>query len=248
MSHKVTRRRFIATGLAAGAALGVGGWYYLNRSPSATFKPGPLPSKRISSSRAPRVIVISIDSLDPRYLYLNQHGDPPGRSGDWLMPNVRRFLEEGVWFEHARCHMPAVTDPNHLNVVSGGSSAQSGLYSVSLQLFDWHEDGRPNIVSPSLSWTRDGEGRPVDTLFSAWKRKWPVSKTFYVSGKEWVARMFDSPGSGVDMIIGGSSFPAYSEPPPKGYRFYDPPGDKNAAVDYETLDQRIFSRYALVHV
>ena len=244
MSSKVTRRRFIATGLAAGAALGFGGWYYLNRPGTAAFKPGPLPSNKISSSKAPRVIVISIDSLDPRYLNLNHLGEPDGRNGDWLMPNVRHFLERGVWFENARCHMPAVTDPNHLNVVSGGSSAQSGLYSVSMQLFDWHADGRPNIVSPSLAWVRDDKGRPVDTIFSAWKRKWPGSKTFYVSGKEWVARMFDSPGSGADMIIGGSRFPSYVEPPPKGYRFYDPPGDTNAASDYETEDQRVFSRVA----
>jgi hypothetical protein len=164
-----------------------------------------------------------------------------GRDGDWLMPNVRRFLGDAVWFENARCHMPAVTDPNHLNVVSGGSTAQSGLYSVSLQLFDWRDDGRPNIIAPSLAWVRDGEGRPVDTMFSAWKRKWPGSRTFYVSGKEWVARMFDSPGSGVDIIIGGGRFPSYVEPPPRGYRFYDPPGDADADSDFETRDQRIFS-------
>jgi len=228
-------------GLAAGAALGFGGWYLLKRPAAATFKPGPPPSQKISLSKAPRVIVVSIDALDPRYLYLNKNGGPGGKDGDWLMPHVRRFLEEGVWFENARCHMPALTDPNHLNVLSGGSSAQSGICSVSLQLFDWQEDGRPNIVGPSLSWARDDEGRPVDTIFSAWKRKWPASKTFYLSGKEWVGRMFDSPGSGVDIIIGGSRFPSYIEPPPRGYRFYDPPGDADAAADYETGDQRIFS-------
>jgi hypothetical protein len=111
-------------------------------------------------------------------------------------------------------------------------------------LYDWREDGRPNLVSPSLAWARDDLGRPVDTLFSAWKRKWPGSKTFYVSGKEWVARMFDVPGSGVDLIIGGARFPAYIDPPPKGYRFYDPPTDADAAGDFETRDQRLFSRIA----
>jgi len=128
-----------------------------------TFKPGPPPSQKISPSKAPRVIIVSIDALDPRYLYLNKSGEPGGLDGNWLMPNIRRFLAEGVWFENARCHMPAVTDPNHLNVLSGGSSAQSGICSVSLQLFDWQKDGRPNIVRPSLSWARDDEGRPVDT-------------------------------------------------------------------------------------
>lgn len=199
---------------------------------------------KIGPSKAPRVIIISIDSLDPRYLYLNGAGGRGGEDGDWLMPNVRRFLDEGAWFEDARCHMPAITDPNHLNVVSGGSAAHSGLWSVSLQLYDWEDDGRPKIVSPNLSWTRDDKGRPVDTLFSAWKRKLPGSRTFYVSGKEWVARMFDSPGAGVDIIIGGSRFPGYVDPPPKGYKFYDPPGDADAAADYETMDQRVFSRVA----
>ena len=223
MTDKMSRRKFLKTGLAAGTALGLGGGIYLlGETESPSFQPGPLPSKRMGPSRAPRLVIVSLDSLDPRYLYLDARGGQGGRSGDWLTPNVRRFLDEGVWFRDARCHMPAVTDPNHLNVLSGGSSAQCGVWSVSLQLFDWLEDGRPRIVQPSLSWARDDEGRPVDTLFSAWKRKWPGSRTCYISGKEWVARMFDVPGSGVDMIIGGSSFPSYLDPPPKGYRFYDP--------------------------
>jgi hypothetical protein len=242
MARHVTRRKFIKAGLAAGAALGLGGWHVLRRPEAPAFDPGPPPSSKISVSRAPRAILISIDSLDPRYLYLDRKGETG--DGDWLMPNIRRFLEQGAWFENARCHMPAITDPNHLNVLSGGSTAQSGLYSVSLQMFDWQADGRPRIVSPSLSWARDDQGRPLDTLFAAWKRKWPGSKTFYVSGKEWVARMFDTPGSGVDMIIGGSRFPAYVEPPPEGYRFYDPPGDEDAAADWETSDQVMFSRVA----
>jgi hypothetical protein len=242
MSAKITRRRFIKTGLAAGAAVGLGGLYVLRNPGPPDFEPGPPPSQTMNPSSAPRVILISIDSLDPRYLYLDSRGRRGGRSGDWLMPNVRRFLDEGVWFENSRCHMPALTDPNHLNVVSGGSTAQSGLYSVSLQLFDWHEDGRPNIVSPSLAWARDDQGRPVDTLFASWKRKYPGSKTFYVSGKEWVARMFETPDSGVDVIIGGSRYPSYCSPPPKGYRFYDPPGDEDAATDFETRVAKGVSR------
>jgi len=244
VSKKINRRKFIAGSLAAGTLIGLGGWRYLSRSDRPPFQPGPSPSLKVSASKSPRVIIISIDSLDPRYLYLNGRGEHGGKSGDWLTPNVRRFLDEGVWFENARCHMPAVTDPNHLNTVSGGSSGQSGLYSVSTQLFDWKEDGTPNMVTPSLSWVRDDKGREVDTLFAAWKRKWPDTKTFYVSGKEWVARMFNTPGSGVDFIIGGSTFPSYIDPPPKGYRFYDPPGDSDAGTDFETDAQKTFSRVA----
>ncbi|MBU2552496.1 MAG: twin-arginine translocation signal domain-containing protein, partial [Proteobacteria bacterium] len=63
MTGKISRRRFIKTGLAAGAALGLGGWYFLHGPDRPSFNPGPPPSKRIGSSKAPRVIVISIDSL-----------------------------------------------------------------------------------------------------------------------------------------------------------------------------------------
>jgi hypothetical protein len=160
------------------------------------------------------------------------------------MPNVRRFLAQGVWFEHARCHMPAITDPNHLNAVSGASIAQTGINSVSLQFFDWQEDGQARIVSPNLAMARDDQGRSVDTLFSAWKRKWPGSKTFYVSGKQWVAEMFDTPGSGVDIVMGGSRFPDYVDAPPSGYRFYDPPGDRDADASAESGAQKTFSRVA----
>lgn len=244
MGKYLTRRRFLKAGLAAGSTLGLGGWYVLRQSDPAKAIPGPSPSRKISGSKAPRVILVSIDSLDPRYLYLNTSGERNTGNEEWLMPNIRRFLENGAWFENARCHMPSITDPNHLNAVSGGCTSHSGIYSVSMQFFDWNKDGYANIVSPSLSFARDDNGRPVDTLFSAWKRKWPNSKTFYLSGKEWVAKMFDVLGSGVDMIIGGSRFPSYIDPPQKGYRFYDPPGDPDAATDYETKDQKIFSRVA----
>ena len=244
MKKNVTRRRFIVSGVSAGAALGLGGWYFLGGPEPPGNIPGPRPSQKVSASKAPRVIVISIDSLDPRYLYLDSHGNTGGRDGDWLMPNVRRFLDDGAWFKDTRCQMPAITDPNHLNAVAGGSIAQTGINCVSLQFFNWQEDGQAKIVSPHLSFARDDQGRPVDTLFSAWKRKWPQSRTFYISGKEWVARMFDHPGAGVDMIIGGSRFPSYVEPPPRGYRFFDPPGDIDRQTDYETPAQTSFSRVA----
>ena len=120
MAAKITRRRFIKYSILAGSALGVGpgGRLLLSENDPVPFTPAPPPSQRISGSKAPRVIFISVDSLDPRYLYLDSRGQAGGRDGDWLMPQVREFLEGGVWLEHARCHMPALTDPNHLN--SGG--------------------------------------------------------------------------------------------------------------------------------
>ncbi len=244
MAAKITRRRFIKYSILAGSALGVGlgGRLLLSENDPVPFTPAPPPSQRTSGSKAPRVIFISVDSLDPRYLYLNSLGQTGGRDGDWLMPQVRKFLEGGVWFEHTRCHMPAITDPNHLNALAGTSTAQTGLNSVSLQFFDWKEDGSANIVTPSLSFVRDDQGRPVDTLFSAWKRKWPSSRTFFSSGKEWVARMFDVPDSGVDIIMGGSRYPGYIDPPPKGYRFYDPPGNVNLENFRASSDQKTFSR------
>ena len=40
-----------------------------------------------------KLIIISIDSLDPKCLYLDAKGRAGGHPGNWLMPNVRAFLD-----------------------------------------------------------------------------------------------------------------------------------------------------------
>jgi predicted AlkP superfamily pyrophosphatase or phosphodiesterase len=186
-----------------------------------------------------------MDGLHPAYLGLNAVGDGPGADGDWLMPNVRRFLARAAWFTNAKDYLPSITDPNQLNAVTGSYGGQTGILGVGAQLMGWDESGL--IVAPtSLSFARDGLGRRVDTLFHAWKRVWPNSKTAYISGKAWVAEMFRGEGV-IDAIVTGRDHPCYL-PDPTPIDYPDPPTDPDARCDQESVLQRlnmatVFSRF-----
>ncbi|MCX5849564.1 MAG: alkaline phosphatase family protein [Deltaproteobacteria bacterium] len=186
-----------------------------------------------------KLVIISIDSLDPGYLYLNAKGNAGGRPGNWLMPNVRAFIDGGVWFQHTRDYLPSATDMNHLNALAGTSSRQTGVLMVTNQLFDWNADGTPNNVFSSLNWTRDDQGRPVDTLFKAWKRASPESTIMFVSGKEWIEHEFNTADSGIDLFLSGANHPDYISAPEKR-SFYNPPGMFPAVP---SLWQTIFCEY-----
>ena len=186
--------------------------------------------------RAPRrLIYIAIDALHPRYLELNSKGEPGGMDGDWLMPSVRAFLKRAVWYPEAKAYLPAATDMNHLNALAGTSTAQSGIIGVWAQPVGWDEKGKAVIRHSHLSMARDDKGRPVDTLFHAWKRRWPGSKTLFISGKGWMADMFRQPKreSGIDILVTGSDFPSYL-PAPRKESFADPLTDTDGACDPES--------------
>jgi arylsulfatase A-like enzyme len=262
MVEKLSRRSFIQRILQAGVAVGLPlSLVSLNR---CSDEQGAVKAKRgcekINSARLevgspvsargsihiPKVLLISIDSLPPEYLELNSRGERSGRVGNWLMPNIRQFLNMATWFQDARCYMPAATDMNHLNAIAGTSSAQTGVVGISLQPINWKTDGVVNLSPISLSWARDDRGRPVDTLFSAFKRRWTRSRTLYASGKPWVAGMFRTDGSGVDMFLTGSYHPRYIDPP-SGRNFYDPPGDIDGVSDPESFYQKRFCDRAYIH-
>jgi hypothetical protein len=154
------------------------------------------------------------------------------------MPNVRRFLDEAVLFADTRCYLPAATDMNHLNAIAGTSSAQTGIHSVSIQPYNWNPDGTIRLEHTSMSWARDDQGRPVDTLFNAWKRRWPDAGSFFVTGKYWVGEMLRAPGTDVDIIVTGGNYPGYITAP-EPYNFCDPPGDEDGRTDPESLFQVI---------
>jgi len=97
------------------------------------------------------------------------------------MPNINAFLKKSLWYKNARSFLPAATDMNHLNALAGTSSGQSGIISVWAQPTGWDENGDAVITRTSMSFARDDKGRPVDTLFMAWKRRWPESKTMLIT-------------------------------------------------------------------
>jgi len=185
------------------------------------------------------VLFISIDSLHPGYLDLNADGEAGGTDGDWLMPKVHRFLGEAVHFAESRCYLPSATDMNHLNVLAGTSSAQTGIVGVTTQLVNWNADGTPFLDNIDLSMSLDGQGRPTDTLFNAWKRRWPASKTVFISGKGWVADMYKTDGADIEIFVTGTENPAYL-PAPYDWSFYDPETDVDAEEDPESWAQTTF--------
>ena len=182
-----------------------------------------------------RLIYIVIDSLHPKYLELNARGQLGGKDGDWLMPSIRAFLKRAAWYPEAKAYLPAATDMNHLNALAGTSTAQNGIVGVWAQPVGWDEKGKPVIRPSHLSMARDDRGRPVDTVFHAWKRRWPGSKTLLITGKEWVGEMFREPApqSGVDIIVTGTNFPRYL-PAPQKESFADPLTDTDGRCDPES--------------
>ena len=176
-----------------------------------------------------RLIFISLDGLHPGHLDLDANGDAGGSDGDWLMPRVREFVDGSTWYRDAMAFLPAATDMNHLNAVAGTSSAQTGLISVCTQIYGWHEDGTVHYDYSDIANLRDEQGRPVDTLFHAWKRAFPDSKTAFISGKGWVAEMFRSAGV-VDRIVTGTEVPDGMSPPAP-FSYNDPVDDGDGDCD-----------------
>jgi hypothetical protein len=200
----------------------------------------------VSLQRSPadrkKLIFIAIDALHPKYLDLDANGLSEGREGDWLMPNIRAFLKKSLWYRDAKAFLPAATDMNHLNAMAGTSSAQTGIIGVWAQPKKWDQNGEAIIAHSNLSFAKDDQGRPVDTMFHAWKRRWPDSKTLLITGKEWVGEMFkdQKPGSCVDILVTGPEHPDYL-PPPKRESLADPKTDTDAACDPESGHQGFFA-------
>jgi hypothetical protein len=195
---------------------------------------GPVLLRKSPADRE-KLIYIAIDALHPKYLDLDANGLPGGKEGNWLMPNVREFLKKSLWYSDAKAYLPAATDMNHLNAMAGTSTAQTGIIGVWAQPQRWDEKGDVVIAHSSLSLTRDDRGRQVDTIFHAWKRRWPDSRTLLITGKEWVGEMFrdQKPGTCVDILVTGPKHPDYLQPP-RRESLADPETDPDAACDPES--------------
>jgi len=232
--RRFNRRSFLQT---CGALLG--GAFVSGKVPpllgSAFAGTGETESTGHTEGAPRRLIYIAIDALHPKYLELNSKGELGGKEGDWLMPSLRAFLKRAVWYPEAKAYLPAATDMNHLNALAGTSTAQNGIIGVYAQPVSWDEKGKAFIRHSHLSMARDDRGRPVDTLFHAWKRRWPGSKTLFITGKGWMGEMFrqPEPQSGIDILVTGTQFPPYLQAPHKE-SFADPLTDKDPVCDPES--------------
>jgi predicted AlkP superfamily pyrophosphatase or phosphodiesterase len=79
-----------------------------------------LPGAGISLSQAKRVLVISLDGLDARYL---QKRDEYGLK----IPTLRRLMQNGVMAQVVGVY-PSVTYPSHTAIVTGARPARHGIY------------------------------------------------------------------------------------------------------------------------
>jgi hypothetical protein len=185
------------------------------------------------------LLFICLDSLHPGFLELDSNGNLGGKPGSYLMPRLRAFVDKMVWFRSARCWLPSATDMNHLNMLAGTSSAQTGIISVFGQLTGWDRSGKALLPAIHISMARDDQGRPVDTLFDAWKRRWPDSRTALITSKHWIGEMYRVENGGPDLIASGVARPQGRSQPAMD-DFCDPPSDGDAACDPESVYQSDF--------
>jgi predicted AlkP superfamily pyrophosphatase or phosphodiesterase len=117
-----------------------------------------------SADNRKKLIFIAIDALHPKYFELDAKGHSGGSEGNWLMPNIHAFLKKSLWYRNAKAYLPAATDMNHLNVLAGTSSAQTGIISVWAQPTGWDENGEAIVTRTSMSFARDDKGRNEQTI------------------------------------------------------------------------------------
>jgi hypothetical protein len=164
----------------------------------------------------PKIYFVSIDSLHPAYLKLNAAGTGMGQEGDWLTPNLHRFMNHAVFYPQNKVHIITATDMNHFNYLAGTMTGTSGIALVGGFFFGFDEKGDP-IFKSSAKMDHDlarygPEGRHVDSLMNAAKRMNPQARTAFVSGKNWVPELMRRPEFAIDLIVHGQKTPDYIEP------------------------------------
>jgi len=167
-----------------------------------------------------KIYFLSIDSLHPDYLKLNALGNGYGKDGDWLMPNLHKFMEKAVFYPNFKVHIITATDMNHFNMLSGTMTGTSGIGSVGAFAFGFDQKGNPLLKSASeldASIALYDQGKQVPSLFNAVKSAHPQAWTAFASGKNWVPEMMRFPEFQIDRIIHGIRFPDWIEPPGKIY-------------------------------
>lgn len=143
--------------LALSLALSLGTW----------ARPGPATVPSATSSPARRVLVISLDGLDARYL---EKRDEYGLK----IPTLRRLMQNGVMARVVGVY-PSVTYPSHTTIVTGAMPQRHGIYGNEIfetpdqpQTGNWYWYAR-DIRAETL-WDAAARGGLKTAMIS-----WPVS-------------------------------------------------------------------------
>ena len=132
-------------------------------SVSTGAQPGATPAQ----SKARRVLVISLDGLDVRYL---QKRDEYGLK----IPTLRRLMNDGVMAQVVGVY-PSVTYPSHATIVTGATPQRHGIYGNELfetpdklQTGSWH--WYSSEIRADTLWTAAARRKLTTAMIS-----WPVS-------------------------------------------------------------------------
>ena len=106
--------------------------FYMTVTPRAGNEPHRM------SKTPKRVLVVSLDGLDARYLERREEYG-------LRVPTLRRLMSEGAWSLRVKSVYPSVTYPTHTTLVTGALPARHGIYGNELfeppgtrQTGDWH--------------------------------------------------------------------------------------------------------------
>ncbi len=173
------------------------------------------------------VYYFAIDSMDPEYLYLNRAGTAAGSEGDWLMPNLHSFMDQGVNYTDARVYLPSATDMNHTNALAGTYTGTQGLYMVGGTWKGVTEHDEVIMGANSMDLMLYGaDGEPIERIYEVAKGETGgKSLTGFWSNKNWLANIEGE--RTVDIVGQSERFPLFFPPPYKYSAAGDPLTDEN---------------------
>lgn len=121
-----------------------------------------------------RVILVSIDSMNSDYVFNDQYNRDFS-----LTPNIGELIRNGVAFQDATGVLAAVTQVNHVTMVSGSYAEKIGFVDNYL-MKDWENP-------LSIDWPyKNPDLILADTIFEAMERENPEYTSAVVAGKNFV--------------------------------------------------------------
>lgn len=202
-----------------------------------------------------KIYYVAIDAAGRNYLRIGRDGNWYDGSNERLMPRAWEFLSRGAFLSRAKGELPATTDGNHAAALAGSWPGTLGIFSVKNHYLGTDADAKVVVTRATKRLLRWGlEGKPVTTVFDMAKDPAvggdPEAFNALVTGKAWVADLFQESDGVVDLLGSGTLRPSYFTRPQR-YRTGDPESDPDAAIDREGtnpgpwLFKKIFSWQAL---
>jgi predicted AlkP superfamily pyrophosphatase or phosphodiesterase len=147
---------------------------------------------RVTSER--KVYILNLDGMPPEYVHQE------------LMPNLWKLREEGSYYTNASAHLIAATAINHVGIIVSADTQTHGILTAGTVYLGWNE----NRSMPEWR-LYEYEDIPVETIFTTIKRSNLNLRTGVVSGKFWIADLFQGPDT--DIKAHGYEHPFYIDEP-----------------------------------